>query len=130
MTQLYFDPRSPLLTFPCSIEYKRIGRVWLALDTGASITIIREDALIDIGYPLASITEFTTFGDPSQTHLVPKVTLNSLSLADARVENIAVLCYTMPEEYGIDGVIGLNFLHHFNMNLDFEHGILSLTRFD
>jgi hypothetical protein len=84
MIELHFDPKAPLLIFPCVIEYQAIGAVWLALDTGASMTIIRNSALRDIGYPLESITEFASFGNASKTHLVPKVTLKSLSLADAR----------------------------------------------
>ena len=129
MTELHFDPNAPLLIFPCAIEYEDITRVWLALDTGASTTIIRESALRDIGYPLEATTEFASFGNASKSHLVPKVTLKSLSMADAKAENIEVLCYTIPEEYGIHGVIGLNFLRHFNISLDFERGMLTLNRF-
>jgi predicted aspartyl protease len=128
MTKLPFDSNAPLLVFPCHIEYQRIGEVWLALDTGASTTIICEGALIAIGYSLEAISEFATFGDASQSHLVPKVILKSFSLASAKVDDIEALCYTIPEEYGVDGVIGLNFLRHFNVKLDFEHGILTLNR--
>ena len=73
--------------------------------------------------------------DPNATLLVfpcaieyLDVVLKSLSLADARVENVEALCYTIPEEYGIDGVIGLNFLRHFNIGLDFKQGVLTLNR--
>jgi len=128
VTQVRFDPRATLLVFPCTIKYQDVRTTLLALDTGASATIIRESSLIAIGYSIDSITEFVSFGDASQSHLAPKVVLKSLSLADARVDNIEALCYTIPEEYGIDGVIGLNFLRHFNIGLDFEHGILTLNR--
>jgi len=37
--------------------------------------------------------------------------------------------YTIPEEYGIDGVIGLNFMRQFNIELDFKRGALTLNRF-
>ena len=129
MTQLRFDPEAGLLVFPCTIEYENIRTVLLALDTGSSLTIIRESALRSIGYSPESINEFVTFGDASQTHLVPKVTLELLSLGDAKIEHIEALAYTMPEEYGIHGIIGLNFLRHFKLSLDFEQGILTLSRF-
>jgi predicted aspartyl protease len=128
MTQLPFDPKAPLLIFPCHIEYRRRGRAWQPLDTGASTTIIRESILRAIGYASESLTELATFGDASQSHLAPKVTLKSFSLADAKVENLEALCYTIPEEHGIHGVIGLNFLRHFNLALNFERGILTLER--
>ena len=128
MTRLTFDPNASLLIFPCQAEYRRRILLDLALDTGASTTIISTKAAKEIGYELSQITALASFGDASQTHLVPKVTLKSLSLADARVENIEALCYTIPEEHGIDGVIGLNFLCQFNIGLDFKRGILTLSR--
>ena len=129
MTELHFNPNAPLIIFPCTIEYRDIRTVWLAFDTGASTTVIRESALRDIGYAPELINEFASFGDASQSHLVPKFTLKSLSLAGARVENIEALAYTIPEEHGIDGVVGLNFLRHFKITLDFGQGKLMLEKF-
>jgi len=128
MTQLPFDPKAPLLVFPCTIAYQDIGEVWLALDTGASTTTIRESDLRNIGYPPESLTDLVSFSDASQSHLVPKVTLESFSLGDAKVAKLEVLAYTIPEEYGIHGVVGLNFLRHFNLNLNFKQGILTMER--
>jgi hypothetical protein len=51
----------------------------------------------------------------------------SFSLADAKIDNLDALVYTIPEEHGIDGVIGLNFLRQFNIGLDFKQGILTLN---
>jgi len=56
--------------------------------------------------------QFCSLSAALNSRIVPKLTLKSLSLVDARVEDIQVLCYTLPEEYGFDGVIGLNFLRH------------------
>lgn len=56
------------------------------------------------------------------------VALRSFSLADTKIENMEALCYTLPEEHGIDGVIGLNFLRHFKVTLDFGDGILYIER--
>jgi hypothetical protein len=127
VTQLRFDSQATLLIFPCTIEYQDIRTILLALDTGCSFTIIQESSLIDIGYSLEAITQFASFGDASKSHLVPKALLKSFSLADAKIDNLEALSYTIPEEYGIDGVIGLNFLRHFNISLGFEQGMLTLN---
>ena len=80
-----------------------------------------------VGYDLDTTSEQASFGDASQSHIVPKVMLRSLSLETARQENVEALAYTLPEEYGIDGVIGLNFLRRFKqITLDFEQGVLTL----
>ena len=129
MISFPFDPISNLLVFTCEVEYIDIAIINMALDTGASTTIIRESILKRIGYNIDEITEKTTFGDASTSHIVPMVTLKSFSLADAKIENVEALCYTLPEEHGIDGVIGLNFLRHFKVTLDFGNGILYLERF-
>jgi predicted aspartyl protease len=129
MTQLHFDPNADSLIFHCQVEHHRTRMVWLVLDTGASTTILRESVLHDIGYSPEDLTEFVSFGDASQSHTVPKIVLKSFSLATANVKNLEVLCYSLPEEYGIDGVVGLNFLRHFNLFLNFEQGILTLNKF-
>ena len=129
MTRLAFDPNASLLVFPCLVEYRRRILLDLALDTGASTTIISIKAAREIGYDLSQISDLVSFADASKTHLVPGVTLKSLSFADARIEDIEALCYTIPEEHGIDGVMGLNFLRHFNISLDFERGMLTLNHF-
>lgn len=128
MTQIPFDPNANILIFRCRVEYESIITLYLALDTGASNVIISREASVNLGYNLELTPEQATISNASTSHLVPVVTLKSFRLADATVKNIQALCYTIPEELGIDGVIGLNFLRHFNVNLDFEKGILTLNR--
>jgi len=129
MSRIPFDPNAPISLFECGLEFKSRHIFIMALDTGSSYTIISEAAATQVGYDLSKISEYVSFSNASQSHLVPKVTLNSFSLADAKIDNLDVLIYTLPEEHGIDGVIGLNFLRHFNIGLDFEHGILTLNPF-
>jgi len=128
MSRIPFDPNAPILLFECVLEFKSRHIFIMALDSGSSYTIISEAAATQVGYGLSKISEYVSFSNASQSHLVPKVTLNSFSLADAKIDNLDVLIYTLPEEHGIDGVIGLNFLRHFNIGLDFEYGILTLDR--
>lgn len=129
MTRIPFDPNHPILLFDCEIEFKTKHTLTMALDSGASCILISEAAAIEIGFDIERIERNTTFGNASQSHLVPKVRLKSFSLGNAKVEDIEALCYTIPEEHGIDGVIGLNFLRHFKVILDFQKGILTLERY-
>lgn len=127
MSRVPFDTNAAILLFECGIEFKSRHIFILALDTGSSYTIISEAAAIQVGFDLRQVTEMTSFSDASRTHIVPKVALKSFSLAEAKVNNLDVLIYTLPEEQGIDGIIGLNFLRQFNIGLDFEQAVLTLN---
>ncbi|MEA3442479.1 MAG: retropepsin-like aspartic protease [Chloroflexota bacterium] len=127
MSKIPFDPDAAILLFECGLEFKSRHIFILALDTGSSYTIISEAAAIQVGFDPGQVTETASFGDASQHHIAPKVTLKSFALANAKVDNLDVLIYTLPEEHGIDGVIGLNFLRQFNIGLDFKQGILTLN---
>jgi hypothetical protein len=45
-----------------------------------------------------------------------------------REEQIDVLCHDLPEESNLDGILGLNFLRKFDINLRFSKGIIEATR--
>ena len=128
MTVAPFPPNAPVLLFDCTIEFHTKLTLIMALDTGSSYTVIREAAARKIGFELDKVQEWVTIGDASQHHIAHKVTLKSFSLADAKIDSLDVLIYTLPEEHGIDGIIGLNFLRQFNIGLDFKQGILTLNR--
>ncbi len=77
----------------------------------------------------ASTTDTVSFGDASQSHLVPYVMLDSFGIAGAEEPNVECLAYTLPAEYGIDGLIGLNYLRRFkHVNLDLDAGVLTLEK--
>ena len=129
MTQLPFPPQAPLIVFPCLVEYRRRIFIDVAIDTGASVTIISEKVAKKLGFNLTKPTEQTSFSNASQSHLVPIITLKSICLGEAKIENLQALCYTLPEEHGIDGVIGLNFLRQFKrVILGFDQGLLILEK--
>lgn len=125
MTKIDFEPQSPLIIFHCKIEHTRTAVVKLALDTGATMTIVSHKVLEKIGADLAN-AESTTFGNATGAHSATYTIVKSVGIQDAIVNNLEVVAYTLPEDYGIDGVIGLNFLRHFRIVLDFEKGILTL----
>ncbi|MCK4226352.1 retropepsin-like domain-containing protein [candidate division WOR-3 bacterium] len=128
MTEIPFDPSELLIICRCKVEYKKSAIVNLAIDTGASRTLLNEDVIQGIGVDLSSVSEKDSFSDASTDHIVPVVRLKSISLGDATIKNMETLVYNLPGEFRIDGVLGLNFLRHFKVNLDFDKCILSLER--
>jgi len=91
MIEISFDPNATLLRFECKIEFQTTAGAILALDTGASSVTLSRPILERIGYNLDAVMEHESFGNASQSHTVPKITLKALSIETARLENVDVL---------------------------------------
>lgn len=99
MTKIPFDLSESLIICKCKVEYKRAAIVNLALDTGASRTVLNEDVIQEIGINLSLVSEEDSFSDASTDHIVPVVRLKSFSLGDATIENLETLVYNLPDEF-------------------------------
>lgn len=58
---------------------------------------------------------------PDGLVILPKVKVLGNTVTD-----VQCLVKDLPQESGVDGLLGLSFLHHFILTLDFVHGRLSL----
>ena len=56
----------------------------------------------------------------------PCVNVKSLIVGNEKVVNVGVLCHDLPEEAGIDGLLGLNFLKNFDFTVEYSLGRLRL----
>lgn len=65
----------------------------------------------------------------SSVEYAPIVTVRALSAFGETVHDLEVLCHDLPEEAHVDGLLGLNFLRHFDLRLSFSQGIIELHRF-
>lgn len=128
MTEIPFDLSEPLIICTCKVAYKKTAIVNFAIDTGASRTLLNEDVIQEIGINLSSVSETDSFSDATTDHIVPVIKLKSISLGDSSVKNMETLVYNLPEEFHIDGILGLNFLRHFKVCLNFEKGVLTLEK--
>ena len=106
-------------------EYKK---GLLTFDTGASITTISKDILFALGYDLvdSTIQKITT---ASSVEYVREITIDKISLGGYELENVQVYAHTFPEESLTSGVIGLNVLSQFDVDMLFSKGQIFLTRF-
>jgi predicted aspartyl protease len=58
-----------------------------------------------------------------------EVIVPSFTIGDTTVTDLEVLGYTLPEKYGLNGLIGLNFLRSFKrFTVDFEKAYLVLEK--
>ena len=107
-----------------SINVDTIRDILVALDTGASTTMIPPEVATDLGYDISNPNE--SMITASGIVLTKRITVRKLIAAGETVENIDVLCHDLPEGSIIEGLLGLNFLRHFDVNISFSTGTIEL----
>ena len=103
----------------------------LVFDTGASITSISPDSILGLGYDLSNPKYEQASITASGTIESKVITLSKLSAMGEIVENIDVAIQEFPEEltmWGIHGLLGLDFLKHFDVNIYFSSGFIDINR--
>jgi clan AA aspartic protease (TIGR02281 family) len=94
---------------------ERVKR-YLVVDSGASFILINQQTAKDLGVTIDENTPFIPGATVSGVILTPLVTLKSVKVGNAEVENVEAIVYNMPG--GQDGLLGNSFLNKFKVVLD------------
>ena len=94
------------------------------VDTGASFTNISWKMANDLGITIDENTPFLPVATASNMVLYPLVTLKSVRVEKAEVEDVDVLINNLPGDMG--GLLGNSFLHKFKVVLDPSSGKMTL----
>ncbi len=118
-----FDPKSPVITLYATLSYLQTRRILMALDTGATYTMIPWDIAEAIGYePAYSRTIITASG----VEKAPLIVVDRLSVLGKEARDVECVVHDLPEASRIDGLLGLSFLRKFRICIDFRNGILEI----
>jgi len=123
------DPNKSLIPVEVLLEGPK-GRllVHMALDTGATYTIVPVGTLRAIGYdPTASAArvEFIAAGSVERK---PVITVRAAQAFGVRIPRLPVVCHDLPPQSPVRGLLGLNFLKHLSLHLDFPHRLLRIAK--
>ena len=94
------------------------------VDTGASFTVIRREAAKELGITIDENTPFIPITTASSVIFNPLVTLKSVRVGEAKVENVDVLVHDLPGNSA--GLLGNSFLSKFKVVLDSINGKMTL----
>lgn len=123
-----FDPRQRLIIVTARIEGPlRDTYGQLALDTGATSTVINLGKLVYAGYDPAVAADSVQITTGSGREMVPCVVIDRIEALGHRRVRLPVLCHTLPPSTGVDGLLGLDFLRQQRLTIDFKKGLLTLT---
>jgi len=122
-----FDPHRRLI--PVEVEiHGPLGaeRVLLALDTGASRTLISPAPLAYIGCVAGPDAERITVTTGSQREAMPTIILPRLDALGHTVQNLTVLAHQLPPRSAVQGLLGLDFFAGCRLEINFRAGTILL----
>ena len=122
-----FEPRAGLVVIPAKLSGPNGDAVIrVALDTGATSTLVGWDWLILTGYEPASTLARVRVTTGSGVEFAPRVVIQKIEALGTEVENLPIVCHTLPASASVDGLLGLDFLRGQRLTLDFREGTIAL----
>ncbi len=92
--------------------------VRLLIDTGASMTVLRDDILVAAGLFKPDRPSLQLFSTANGLVEGAVYRLDNLSIGDQNVANIEVAALGLASLHSADGLLGMNFLKHFKFFID------------
>jgi predicted aspartyl protease len=98
----------------------------LALDTGATGSMVNTAMLLSIGYDPALAPDRVQVTTGSGVEFVARIKLTKITALGQERTDFAVLCHTLPPSASVDGLLGLDFLRGQGLMIDFRNGQITL----
>jgi hypothetical protein len=98
----------------------------LALDTGATGSLVNVGLLVAVGYDPALSPDRVQVTTGSGVEFAPRITLDKLTSLGKERLAFPVLGHTLPPSAGVDGLLGLDFFRDQSLTLDFRIGRVTL----
>jgi len=123
-----FDPESGLIVVQTELTGPSGSAVLrLALDTGATSTLVNVGMLVAVGCDPAMAPERVQVTTGSGVEFVPLVFLDKVTALGQARSDFVVLGHTLPASAGIDGLLGLDFFRDQALTIDFRQGAITLA---
>jgi predicted aspartyl protease len=98
----------------------------LALDTGATSTLINTARLVALGYDPALAPQRVRITTGSGVEYVPYLVIDRIEALGQHRTRFPVLSHTLPPSASVDGLLGLDFLRGRRLTIDFRAGRITL----
>jgi hypothetical protein len=121
-----FDPSEGLIVVTARIHGPAGSNdVRLALDTGATVTVISREWLSLVGYDLNDATQLNVITG-SGRESASRVVLDRIETLDMEKISLPILAYSLPESTTVDGALGLDFFEDCRLTIDFRQNTIDV----
>ena len=122
-----FDPQRGLIIVAAELwGPKGRGVLQLALDTGATWTVVNVGMLVALGYDPALAPDRVEITTGSGVEFAPYINLSRVTALGQERMGFAVLAHTLPPSAAVDGLLGLDFFRGQRLTIDFRTGQVSV----
>jgi len=116
-----FERRQPLVIVEVTVIVNGKVKIFhFAVDTGATITLVSDDAMKKMGYTKADSIKTTQTITASKSETVCEYNLDNIMAIGLIRRNFKVLSRSLPVGLSIDGLLGLNFFKNKELTIDFK----------
>lgn len=126
MANLKFDPDTYGIILEAKIKSHFAEITHLILDTGSSYVMIPWKLAVATNLKITQ-NQTVQLTSASTLETVPKVIIPEMTVMGKKVKNVEAIVKDLPPEAPADGLLGLSFLKHFKLTIDFKKGLLQLT---
>lgn len=128
MSASFSFQRGHLILPPVIIEHIFPVAPSMVLDTGARFTMITPGLAQELGVEFTGHERRLQVIGITGSAQAALVSLKRVTLLGLSIENHQALCHPLPERLGLDGILGLNFLEHFNLTIDHDSEKINLVK--
>jgi len=124
---LPFNPKKGPIVIPTRLWGPRGDTlVRLALDTGATGSLVSWDSMMLLGYDPAIVSDRIQMITGGGVEFVPRISVEKIEALGQDRQNFLVLCHTLPSSATVDGVLGLDFFRERRLIIDFRTGFVTV----
>jgi predicted aspartyl protease len=123
-----FDPQERLIVVPVRLSGP-VGDtiVRLALDTGATSTLVNTEVVVLLGYDPATAPDRIQVTTGSGVEFCARLSIERIEAVGRTLEGFPVLCHTLPSSAQIDGLLGLDFFRGCYLGIDLRIGEVTVA---
>lgn len=99
----------------------------VALDTGATSTIVNVGILVAVVYDPAMTPDRVQVTTGSGVEFAPRVLVSKIAVLGEERDRFLILAHTLPPSAGVDGLLGLDFFRDRHVVVDFRSGQVILS---
>ena len=123
-----FNAKKGLIIVPSEIEGPEGSAVLrLALDTGATSTVINPSLVVALGYDIGVVPDRVEMTTGSGIEFAVRIALSKIiALGEIRT-SFPVLVHALPPSAGVDGMLGLDFFRDRALTINFRRAIVEIA---